>query len=300
MQCHDSTRELEMSCLDIAVIGAGAIGQSISLHLALAGHRITLVARNERLAQLRRDGVVRTRSQAAAVHAVDALDASRAYDLVCVTVLFDDLPAVVPQLQRSAARRIVTLFNVFDVDRLRSVLLDDSRLLLGFPAFVADVEPATGLLRTMTPSRWPQPTIVQNAAWAQVFTDAGIPAAVESDMPSWLKTHASVIATTGLALTESSHAGAGVTWSRARLFGAATMEALAVVRQQGNSVTPRALGWPNALVWAVLIFVVTRLGFLRATFANKTTAEPLSLVRQILAAQKPNHPRAVALEKILP
>jgi 2-dehydropantoate 2-reductase len=287
-----------MTGLDIAVIGAGAIGQSISLHLALAGHRVTLVARNERLAQLRRDGVVRTSSQAAAVHAVDALDASRAYDLVCVAVLFDDLPAVVPQLQRSAAKRIVTLFNVFDVDRLRAVLLDDSRLLLGFPTFVADVEPATGLLRTMTPSRWLQPTLVPPPL-VRLFTDAGIPAAVESDMPSWLKTHASVIATTTLALTESSHAGVGVPWSRARLFGAATMEALEVVRQQGNHVTPRALGWPNALVWAILIFVVTRLGFLRATFATKTTAEPLSLVRQILAAQKPNHPRAVALEIVI-
>jgi len=57
----------------ITVVGAGAIGNSLAFHLAKAGHQVTVVARGERLAQVRRDGAIVTVQGARAAVDVGAL-----------------------------------------------------------------------------------------------------------------------------------------------------------------------------------------------------------------------------------
>jgi NADPH-dependent glutamate synthase beta subunit-like oxidoreductase len=57
---HPSDRFSPLGALDmkICILGAGAVGTSFAVHLALAGHDVTLVARGARLDKLRRDGGV--------------------------------------------------------------------------------------------------------------------------------------------------------------------------------------------------------------------------------------------------
>ena len=42
---------------EFAVLGAGAIGSILGAHLARAGHSVTMLVRERRAAQLRRDGL---------------------------------------------------------------------------------------------------------------------------------------------------------------------------------------------------------------------------------------------------
>jgi hypothetical protein len=59
-----------------------------------------------------------------------------------------------------------------------------------------------------------------------------------------------------------------------------------VVQRQGCEITPRLLGFFNAFLFAIVIWIVTRVAQLRAIFVSKTTAEALDLLQQISVAQR--------------
>lgn len=268
----------------IAVFGAGAIGQTFALRLALAGHDVTLIARSNRVQLERAGGVVSAAGERASVRVVSELDASVAYDLVLVTVLRIHLAAIVPALVASRAKQFLTMFNVFDVDALDALNEQlGGRLLLGFPAIVASL--ATDGVLTTKPVGFPHGTLAGEQRWVALFADAGIPACLEPDMRSWLKSHASFIATLLAALNEAERRQRGLPWARARLYAAATNDAFDVVRAQGARVIPwwvnYVLGWQ--LLFAVVVFLLTRLASVRA-LGPQGRVECFALCDEILAA----------------
>src|SRR5580658_10090067 len=89
--------------LKICILGAGAVGTSFAVYLAVAGHDVTLVARGARLDKLTRDGGViatspPTTPTPARVTVATAVDPTCAWDLVLVTVSR-------PPVRRRAPRR---------------------------------------------------------------------------------------------------------------------------------------------------------------------------------------------------
>lgn len=278
--------------LSLAVLGAGSIGQTLALRLDSAGHRVTLIARGERLKQLQRDGVVEKGvARRNGIKIVGELDVDEPFDVVLLTILHQHFAPLVPLIKASKARQFLTLFNVFDVASLRV----DDRVVLGFPSILAEIA-GDGVLSAQVPGRWPQPTIAQDPRLARLLSDAGLPAVVEGNIDAWLKTHAAVVAIIIFALFEAAQTNAGLPLSRARVYGTAALQALDVVRFQGFDVTPRYMGWPNAFVWGLLLFIVTRLVFLRA-IASHAVGEAGTLVAQIVAAQ-PDRSRVQTLRSI--
>ncbi len=88
-------------------------------------HDVTVIARpgSVRLEQLRRDeAIINVKGERASVRVADTLDEQTPYDLVIVTLLAHQTDAVLPALQRSAAKCIQFMFNTFDPERLQEAV----------------------------------------------------------------------------------------------------------------------------------------------------------------------------------
>lgn len=269
--------------MKIAVVGPGGIGSTFALRLARAGHDVTVVARGRRLADLQADpAIVTSKGERAAVQVSAALDPVIVYDLVLVTVLASQVDAVLPALAASAARTVMFMFNTFEpLARLREAV-GAARFAFGFPAILASVD--GGVLTSTIVTRG-MLTPVTDPSWARVFTEAGIPAVVEKDMESWLRTHAVMVVPVMLAVGTAYTRGAGVSWREAKALARALTEGLALVRRLGHPITPPALA-PLARLpigaLASLIWTASRVPAIRKSGAAGF-AEPRALIDQMAA-----------------
>lgn len=270
--------------MKIAVVGPGGIGSTFAFQLARAGHEVTVVARGKRLEQLQRDQAIVTASgERAAVHVSAALDATTEWDLVLVPVLATQVDAVLPALAASAARAVMFMFNTFEpLDRLRDAV-GSSRFAFGFPAILARVDGGALEFEIVTRGLL---TTVTDAAWAEVFTKAGIPAVVHPDMESWLRSHAALVAPFMIASVIAHTRRAGVSWSEATNLARAMDEGLRLVRRLGNTITPAPVAAVSRLpvpAIASLLWATSRLEAIRKTGAAGY-GEPRALIDAMLAA----------------
>ena len=100
----------------ILVLGAGVIGSVYAGKLLQAGHRVVLLARDQRLAELQAHGLVLEDAQSGRrttlpVSAVATFPAAARYDLVLVPVRRDQLPGTLPVLTAMASRPEVLFFG---------------------------------------------------------------------------------------------------------------------------------------------------------------------------------------------
>ena len=224
--------------LSIAVVGVGNIGSTFAYRLAHAGHDVTAVARpgSPRLQQLRRDGgVVLTTGDRAEVRVADAVDEQADYDLVVVTLLAHQVDAVLPALQRSRARCVQFMFVTFDPERLRDAVGVD-RCSFGMP-FVMAMLDGDGKLKA-TIGR--QKTLHGDPRWVAVFAAAGLPSALEPDMPLWLRCHVPLtVAFEGIAVA-AQRRGGGASWAQAMAAARGVRGGLAIVQGLGYRLYPRS------------------------------------------------------------
>ncbi|WP_437927461.1 2-dehydropantoate 2-reductase N-terminal domain-containing protein [Sorangium sp. So ce291] len=281
--------------MKIAIIGPGGIGSTFAFQLARAGHEVTVVARGKRLEQLQRDeAIVKATGERAAVRVSAALDTTTAWDLVLVTVLAHQVDAVLPALAESAAKAVMFMFNTFEpLGRLREAV-GAARFAFGFPAILATLD--DGKLTSKIVTRG-MVTPVTDAAWAKVFKDAGIPAVVESDMESWLRTHAALVAPAMVAIITAHARQAGVSWAEAMNLARAMEEGLRVVRQLGNAITPEPVAKLSRLptpALAAFLWTLSRIDAVRKTGAAGP-GEPRALIDAMAAAAPGQTPALLAI-----
>ncbi len=187
--------------MKILVYGAGVIGTLYAARLFESGHRVTVLARGTRLADIRRHGLVledfvsgsRSVTQ---VETTGRLGPDDPYDVTLVMVRRDQVASAMPEL--IANRRIPTLLFMLNNPTGTASLvkaLGQERVLLGFPgaggareghvvryALIAQ-QPTTlgetGGRRT-----------VRLRQLAAAFHTAGFPVRISGDMEGWLKAHA--------------------------------------------------------------------------------------------------------------
>lgn len=270
--------------MKIAVLGPGSIGSTFALHLAKAGHDVTVIARGQRLAYLQEQrAIVTADGERAPVEVAAALDVTVPYDLVLVGVLAHQVEAVLPAVSASAARSVMFMFNTFEpLDRLRDAV-GAARFSFGFPAIAATL--TEGVLEYQVFSR-PQRTTVTDSQWAKVFDDAGIPTTTDRDMHSWLRTHAAFVVPF-MALSNVAHArGAGVSWREASTYARGVAEGFEVVRGLGNTITPSAMKVVDCMpspVLASLFWAMSRAKLVQQLGAQGP-AEPRALIDAMTAA----------------
>jgi 2-dehydropantoate 2-reductase len=294
---HLSTKpdqaHLRVLNMKICILGAGAVGTSFAVHLALAGHDVTLVARGARLDKLTRDGGViatspPTTPTPARVTVATAVDPTCAWDLVLVTVLAHQLDAALLGVLKSCpeSTTVMFMFTTFaPLDEYRNAV-GASRCVFGFPIIDARFVEPDGALKHVFISTGSR-TLVADDKWCGVLAAAGIPTNLEPAdlMQSWQRTHAGLtIGVIGL-MNRAAARNGGVSWAEASLAARAVHAALSVVRRAGDHITPAPVAavhaMPNAVL-AALFWAVSRWSSQRDRIKSLGTREYVALTEALL------------------
>ena len=231
----------QSSRLRIAVLGAGKIGSTFAFQLArTGGHDVTVIARpgSVRLGQLERDNaIIETKGERASVRVSSELDEQAPYDLVIVTLLAHQTAALLPALRRSAAKCIQFMFNTFHPERLQEAI-GGERCAFGMP-FVRATLDGDGRLKAVINAAG-QKTIMSRQRWVDLFNAAGLPAALEPDMPLWLRCHAPMCVAFESVAVAGERRGGGASWREALVLARGVHASFKLVTGLGYQVYPRA------------------------------------------------------------
>lgn len=194
------------------VYGAGNIGRLYAARLKDAGHDVTILARGQRLQEIREVGIrledFKT-GQRTTIH-VDAIERLRPddiYDLILVVLPKNCLSEVVPILSENETPNVMFFGNsAAGPDELMQGL-GGRRVLLGFPGAAAIEQ--NDYLRYVILDSKEQPTTIGEVDGseskridqiAHALRTAGFPVSTCDRMDAWLKTHAAEIVPTAFAL----------------------------------------------------------------------------------------------------
>ncbi len=288
------------SSLQIAVLGVGKIGTAFAFQLARTGqHEVSVVARpgSSRLQQLQRDsGIVNVKGERASVRVIDTLDEQTPYYLVIVTLLAHQLDAVLPVLQRSAARCIQFMFNTFEPERLRDAV-GAERCAFGMAFVQANFDPDGKLKATIGAGG--QKTLLSQGRWVEVFNAAGLPATLEPDMPLWLRCHVPLCVAFESVSAAGERRGGGASWSEAIVLARGMHASFALIQGLGYRLYPkgkaRLKGCP-AWVVAAMLWSVSRLRSFRELLA--TGADECRALVDAMAAAAPQANPPVEVAKL--
>ena len=273
--------------LRIAIVGAGQIGSAFAFQLARIGScDVSVVARpgSNRLLQLRRDGaIIDVKGEQAPVSVADTLDETVPYDLVIVTLLAHQTDAVLPNLRRSAATCIQFMGNTFDPERLQTAV-GAERCAFGMP-FVQAVLNPDGRLK-VTIGAGGQKTIMNQQRWVDIFNSAGLPAALEPNMPLWLRCHVPLCVAFESVSVAGMKRGGGASWGEALILARGVHASFELIEALGYDLYPRTkrrmAGSPTAAVAAMLWFI-SRIRSFRELLATGR-AECCALIETMVAA----------------
>jgi 2-dehydropantoate 2-reductase len=296
-----ATERLSSRPLRIAVIGVGGIGSAFAFQLARTGHHdVTAIARpgSLRFQQLQRDlGIVDVKGEHAPTRVADVLDEQTPYDLVLVTLQAHQVDAVLPALQRSAARSVQFMFNNFDPERLRDAVGAD-RCSFGMPFLQATVTPEGKLNATIGAAG--QKSKMDDHGWVNVFIAAGLPAVFEPRMLLWLRCHVPLGAAFESVCVAGVRRGGGASWAECMVIAHGMQESFTLVKRLGYPIYPtgkKVLSSSPAWVPASMLWFMSRLKSFRELLATGIN-ECRALV-DVLVANAPRATPAVSVKKIM-
>lgn len=294
--------------LHIAVLGAGKIGSTFAFQLARAGgHRVTAVARpgSLRLQQMQRDGgILDGKGARAEVQIADALDEHTAYDLVIVTMLAHQVEAVIPVLQRCAARCIQFMFNTFNPEHLRDVI-GAHRCCFGMPFVQATIAEDGRLNATIGAAG--QKSKINRQESVDLFNAAGLPAVLEPEMLLWLRCHVPLCVAFESVSYAGVRRGGGASWAESMVIARGMQESFTLIRRLGYKLYPSGKGLLNAspvAAAAAMLWTMSRIRSFRellATGAGECRSLTDVLVEAARAAEpRVNIPRIAAMKPLIP
>jgi 2-dehydropantoate 2-reductase len=186
--------------MNILVCGVGVIGSLYAARLRDNGHRVTVLARGQRLADIRRYGlalenVVTSARFGITVDAIEQLHPDDQYDLALITVRRDQLASLMPQLiaNRGIPTLLFMLNNPIGTAELTEVL--GSRVMLGFPGAggTRDGNVVRYAMIAQQPTMLGEPDGKRTSRLRRVvraFRSSGFSTRTTRDMDAWLKAHA--------------------------------------------------------------------------------------------------------------
>jgi 2-dehydropantoate 2-reductase len=284
--------------MQIAVVGVGNIGSTFAFQLARTGHHdVTVVARpgSPRFQQLHRDqGIVNSLGERADVRITDTLDEQVPYDLVIATLLIHQVDAVLPALQRSAARCIQFMFNNFEPEQLQDAV-GVERCSFGMP-FVQALIGEDGRLKA-TIGAVGQKTLMSQQRWVDIFNAAGLPSVLEPDMLLWLRCHVPMCVAFESVSVAGLRRGGGASWGESMMLARGVQEAFALIQGLGFRVYPKAkarIHSSPAWVLAAILWFISRIRSFRELLATGIYECRALVDVMVAAAPRSNPPIQVA------
>ena len=242
--------------MKILIYGAGVIGTIYAARLHSPEHEVSVLARGERLADLRQHGVILRHAIAgdemfSQARIVTELAPEDNYDMVIVAVRLNQLATVMPALTANRQGPAV-LFMVNNAggyaEWFNAVGAD--RLMVGFPGVAGSMNGP--FVEYMQAPAFLQKTNVgepdgRNTARLRdvvhILRRAGFPVSVRRNMDAWQKTHASLVVPLAAGLYAVDCCGAELTHNPhvAKLTIRAVRECFAVLRELHVPITPARL-----------------------------------------------------------
>ncbi len=239
--------------MKILFYGAGVLGSLYAARLSQAGQDVTMLARGQRLADLRQYGIVIedpvTGVRATTpVKVVEALAPEDAYDLVVVLMRKNQVTDILPALAANKATpNVLFMINNAAGPDLYVQALGRERVLLGFPGaggrregHVVYARLMEGGIQVTTMGELDGAITPRLTEIAGVFEQANLPVVFSANMDAWLKTHAAVV--TPIANAIYAAGGdvfrAGRTPDAVVLMVRAVKEGFAALRALGIPITP--------------------------------------------------------------
>ncbi len=268
----NALRSFSPGPLRIAVIGVGGIGSTFAFQLArMGGHDLTAIARPDsaRLEQLKRDGgVINVEKERAELAIADRLDETIPFDLVIVSVPAHQVRAVIPSLQRSAAKSILCMFNTFEPELLRDAIGAD-RCSFGMP-FVQGSLNLDGTL-TAKIGTGGQKTKIGDERWVRLFNAAGLPALLEPEMLLWLRCHVPMCVAFESVSVAGKRRGGGASLGQALTIVRSLKEGFTLIQRLGYRIYPSdkaRLHAAPAFVAAAMLWSMSRIPSFRELLAT--------------------------------
>ena len=308
--------------MKILIYGAGPLGSLFAARLTEAGHDVALLARGQRLADLREHGVILENAVTGArevtpVKTVEALVPDDDYELVMVVMRKNHALAILPTL--AANRRVPTVLFMMNNAAGPQALIEavgKERVLLGFPLPGGKRD---GPVMRMVPDRdggWELPigevdgrVTARTRRIAAVLADMrGYKVTIRTDMDAWLRHHVAIVGPLAAALcaTDVDQARLVHTRDALTLSLRGMREALTALKLAGFPITPpvlRALLYiPEPLLVALLKQILKRED-LRASIEGHVRAardEMTQLVMELREVIETTGMETPALKRLYP
>lgn len=190
----------------ILIFGAGVIGSTYGCLIAKSGYQVTMVARNNRLDELRSNGLYLKRvnqkfPERVDVQVVDETQLQGSFDYVIVALRSDQVMAALPTLSKITSRCFVFMVNnASGYDEWIEVLGVD-RVLPAFPGAGGKIE--NGIVHYEIVSKLIQPTTLGELSGqitprlkelGQILKISGFQVAFSKNMDTWQKSHVAMVA----------------------------------------------------------------------------------------------------------
>ncbi len=306
------------------VYGAGPLGSLFAQQLHEAGHDVSVLARGQRLADIRDHGIVihnvtNDQTVTAPVRAVEALAPDDAYDLVLVVMRKNAALTILPVLgaNRHTPNVLFLMNNAAGPGALIDVL-GRERVLVGFPASGGYRDGIT--VHCLTGTSGDKAIIpfgeVDGSVTARAREIASVIAStpwlgaeIRSDMDAWLKYHVALLMPS---IAAALYACGTDLQRMARTRDAVVLavravhEGFAVLRELGYPVTPGKLELytriPEPLMVPFLRKVLTKehMEIALAKHANAARDEILHLTDEFLALAARTHVQTPAILELYP
>lgn len=193
----------------ILIYGAGVIGSTFGGRLALAGHEVTLLARNKRLAELQEKGLLlQTAKDKMPVKAnakiTSTLSQTDIYDFILVALRKDQVDNALSILAENQSKNFIFMVNNPSGYSDWIDALGADRVIPAFPGSGGKIE--NGVVHYEIVSKFIQPTTFGEINGQvserirevkKIFNKAGFPVSISRNMDAWQKTHIAMVGPMG-------------------------------------------------------------------------------------------------------
>ena len=198
------TTDRSFQCRRILIFGAGVIGSVYAGKLALAGHSVSVLARNKRLEELQQNGLLLSVHETSPVKAnitiIAALKEDDVYDYIFVTLRKGQLQGAFPVLRKNQSKNFVFMVNTPNgyADWIKQ--MGQERIIPAFPGAGGKID--NGIVCYSLTSALVQPTTlgeidgkvtVRINELVSIFRHAGFPTSVSKNMDRWQKNHVAMV-----------------------------------------------------------------------------------------------------------